>query len=127
MKQLSRSALFLVFLGAGIMGFAQVPGQRRPPSQQPGDPPAAAGDPAGQAAGDPLTVTGCLMKGASSGDYAITDSKSGEKFSFAAPDKLQQYLNQTVQLTGTVTNAGGAKAFRPESVRSVSPSCGTAK
>jgi hypothetical protein len=67
------------------------------------------------------------MKGTASSEYAITDSKSGEKYSFSAPDKLQQYLNQTVQLTGTVSNQGGAKAFRPESVRSVSPSCGGAK
>jgi len=63
------------------------------------------------------------MKGTTSNEFAITDSKSGEKYSFTAPDKLQQYLNQTVQLTGTVTNRGGEKAFRPESVRSMSTSC----
>lgn len=111
----------MVFLGAGIVGFAQNP-SRRPPAQ-PQDPTAA--DPAspGSQAADPLTITGCLMKGSASGEYALTDSKSGEKYSFAAPDKLQEYLNQTVQLTGTVSTRGGAKDFRPQSVKTVSSSC----
>ena len=118
MKKLSRAATFMVFVGLGIVAFAQNPRPATPPSQQtdPSDPPAQAG-------GQPMTVTGCLMKGTSPSEYAITDNKSGEKLSFAAPDQLQKYLNQTVQLTGTVMNRGGAKAFRPESVKAISPSC----
>lgn len=121
MKKLSLSATLTVFLGLGIAALAQVPGRRTPPSQQNEQQPQS--DPAPQAGGQSLTVTGCLMQGAGSGEYAITDTKSGEKFSFAAPDQLQKYLNQTVQLTGTVMSRGGDKAFRPESVKAISPSC----
>jgi hypothetical protein len=63
------------------------------------------------------------MKGETEDQYALTDNKSGEKFSFAAPNQLQRYLNQTVQLTGTVIMQGATKSFRPESVKSVSASC----
>lgn len=119
MKRLSHIATITAFVALGTVSFAQVPGpQRRPPAQQtdPADPPAPQ-------AGEPLTLTGCLMKGVSANEYAITDSRSGEKYSFGAPDQLQRYLNQTVQLTGTVTTKGGEKSFRPESVKSLSPSC----
>ena len=118
MKHLSLTALFTAFATLGTISFAQAPPQqRRPPAQQaePGDPPGAAAE------GSPLTLTGCLMKGTSANEYSITDSKSGEKYTFGAPDQLQRYLNQTVQLTGTVT--GADKAFRPSSVKSISPSC----
>ncbi|HTA42284.1 MAG TPA: hypothetical protein VK789_07550 [Bryobacteraceae bacterium] len=118
MKKLYRSAMFTAFLGMGIVAFAQNPRPRTPPAQQ--EDPSA---PAPQAGGESMTVTGCLMKGTGPGEYAITDSKSGEKIAFAAPDQLQKYINQTVQLTGTVTNRNGDKAFRPESVKAVSPSC----
>jgi hypothetical protein len=118
MKKLSRSATFTVFVGLGLVAFAQTPRPRTPPSQQ------TEPDPSNpQAAGQSTTVTGCLMKGTGPGEYAITDKASGEKLTFAAPDQLQRYVNQTVQLTGTMTTRGGEKAFRPESVKSVSPSC----
>ncbi len=123
MKKLSLIATFTAYAALGTLSFAQVPGQqRRPPAQQT-DP----ADPSADPSGTPLTLTGCLMKGTSANEYAITDSKSGEKYSFAAPDQLQRYLNQTVQLTGTVMSRGGDKAFRPESVKSLSPSCEGAK
>lgn len=118
MKKLSQSAMFTVFLGLGIVAFAQAPGQRTPPTQQ-----APQAEPAPQAGGESRTVTGCLMKGAGPGEYSITDAKSGEKISFAAPDQLQKYVNQTVELSGTVMTRNGDKAFRPESVKAVSPSC----
>ncbi|HEX4275436.1 MAG TPA: hypothetical protein VHZ74_08790 [Bryobacteraceae bacterium] len=119
MKGLSRSAMFTVFIGLGIAVFAQTPGQRTPPAQQPNQ-----GDPTPQAdSGQPMTLTGCLMKGSAADQYAVTDNQSGEKFSFAAPDQLGRYLNQTVQLTGTVTVRGREKAFRPQSVKTISASC----
>jgi hypothetical protein len=118
MKKISRSAMFTVFLGLGIAAFAQAPSKKAPPSQQQGQ-----DEQNQQAGGEQTTLTGCLMKDATSNQYAITDSKSGESFSFAAPDQLQKYVNQTVQLTGTVMNRGGQKAFRPESVKAVSASC----
>ncbi len=120
MKKLSHFALATVFFGLGMPAFAQTPGQPTRPQQpsQQADPP----DPAPEA-GSPMTLTGCLMKGLSSNEYSITDTRSGQKFSFAAPDQLQRYLNQTVQLNGTVMTRGGDKIFRPESVKSLSPSC----
>jgi hypothetical protein len=113
--------MFTVFLGLGLAAFAQNPGQR-PPAPTPGQ-----ADPSPQANGRSATLTGCLMKGETEDQYALTDNQSGEKFSFAAPSQLQRYLNQMVQLTGTVTTQGGAKSFRPESVKSISPSCEPAK
>lgn len=119
MKKLPRSAMFTVFLGLGIVAFAQQnPGQRAPRGQQPD-----ASQQNSEAEGQPTTLTGCLMQGATPNQYALTDNKSGEKYSFAAPNQLQKYVNQTVELEGTVMNQGGAKAFRPKSVRTVSPSC----
>ena len=70
-----------------------------------------------------MTLTGCLMKGEKPEEYAITDNKSGEKISFAAPEQLQKYVNQIVQLVGTVMTRGGVRAFRPESLKAISPSC----
>jgi hypothetical protein len=120
MKKLIRPAMFTVFIGLGIAAFGQEPSQRTPPSQQPhGD----QAEPNEQAGGQPMTLTGCLMKGTAPDQYAITDQKSGEKISFAAPDQLQKYLNQTVQLTGTVMNRGGQKAFQAQSLKAISPSC----
>jgi hypothetical protein len=120
MKKLFTSVMFTVFIGLGIAAFAQNPNQRTPPSQQPPQP--TQGEPE-QAGGQPMTLTGCLMKGEKPEEFAITDSKSGEKVSFAAPEQLQKYLNQTVELSGTVMTRGGARAFRPESVKAISPSC----
>jgi hypothetical protein len=108
-----------VFIGLGLTAFAQNPNQRTPPPSQQQQP-TEQNDPA---AGAPMTVTGCLVKGASAAEYSITDKQSGEKLSFSAPDTLQRYVNQTVQLNGTVMNKGGEKAFRPETVKSVSSTC----
>ena len=53
----------------------------------------------------------------------MADEASGEKISFAAPSKLDSYLNQTVELKGQIVEQGGAKTFQPESVKSVAASC----
>jgi hypothetical protein len=118
MKKLSTSAMFTVFIGLGIAAFAQNPNQRTPPSQQP--PQSEQNE---QAADQPMTLTGCLMKGEQPEEYSVTDNKSGEKVSFAAPEQVLKYVNQTVELSGTVTTRGGARAFRPESLKAISPSC----
>ena len=56
-------------------------------------------------------------------EYVITDTKSGEKVTFPGPDKLDTYVNHTVQLTGKMMNRSGEKAFQPETVKMVSASC----
>jgi hypothetical protein len=110
--------MFTVFIGLGIAAMAQTPNQRTPPAQQPDQ-----SQQNEQAGGQPMTLTGCLMKGTQPQEYAITDSKSGEKISFPAPDQLQTYVNQTVQLVGSVTMKGGQKAFHPESVKAIASTC----
>jgi hypothetical protein len=70
-----------------------------------------------------MTVTGCLTKGASAGQYTITDQKTGEKTPIAGPDQLDKYVNQTVRLTGTMDSQGQEKIFKPDSISQVSATC----
>ncbi len=97
-----------LFLSA--VAFAQNPPQQHPPTSPDQDSQA-------------VTVTGCLTKGQTAGEYTITDSKSGEKMSFPGPDRLDSYVNHTVQLTGKMMDRGGEKAFQPQSIRTVSDTC----
>jgi hypothetical protein len=70
-----------------------------------------------------VSVTGCLTKAGGAGTYLLADQKSGEKVTFNGPTQLDQYLNQTVKLTGTVVAQGGDKQFKPESINQVAPTC----
>ena len=97
-----------MFLCAAV--YAQNPPQQPPPTAQDQDSQA-------------VTVTGCLYKGQAAGEYVITDSKSGEKMSFPGPDRLDTYVNHTVQLTGKMMNRAGEKTFQPQSIRTLSDTC----
>jgi hypothetical protein len=113
---------FSVFVGLGSAAWAQSPNQRtptrQPPSAQPGEQqPADPGD------GQTITLVGCLAKGGTADQYVITDHKSGRKLSFGGPNELTKYLNQTVQLTGTLSSRNGEQSFQPESLKPISPSC----
>ncbi|HEY4089617.1 MAG TPA: hypothetical protein VGM43_27010 [Bryobacteraceae bacterium] len=107
------------------MVWAQTPSQS--PST-PGQPPSAAGQPpAGpqqseQAQGEATNLTGCLTK-AGSGQYSIVDDKTQRHVTFAAPDKIEPYLNQTVELSGETVARGATTSFVPQSVKRVSASC----
>src|ERR1700686_2077632 len=96
MKQRLFIAALYASLGAGSIIYAQNPPQA-PEQGQPG-------------AGQATTVTGCLTKGNADHEYVITD-KTGEKLNFSASEKIEAYLNQTVQLAGQQTTRGGEKAF----------------
>ena len=111
---------FSVFLGLGASVSAQVPNQRTPAQQQPSAQQAEPG-------GESVTFVGCLAKGDTADQYVITENKSGRKVSFGGPNQLEKYLNQTVQLTGTLMNAGGQQSFQPASLKPVSPSCEASK
>ena len=74
-----------------------------------------------------MSITGCLTKGTTDGNYVITDQTSGENVPFNGPSQLGQYVNQTVKLTGSVTGEGAGKVFRPEAISQVSPSCAKAQ
>ena len=69
------------------------------------------------------TVTGCLTKGTNTGEYAIKDSKTGQTLTFAGPDRLDSYVNHTVQLTGKMMASGNEKSFQPQSIKTVSNTC----
>ena len=109
--RLLSSAVLLAFLALGSIAYAQDPSQTTPPPQPK------------QSDTPKVTVTGCLTKGAGATDYLITDQKSGEKVPFTGPAQLDKYVNQTVKLTGTVGAQGGDKAFKPESINQISPTC----
>jgi uncharacterized protein YdeI (BOF family) len=120
-KKLFIAALY-ASLGAVSGMYAQNPGpppeQSQPPSSQ------AQGNPSQAQPGEaqPATVVGCLTKGSGDHEYVITD-KTGEKVNFSASEKIEAYLNQTVQLAGQQTSRGGEKAFVPQTVKQVSASC----
>jgi hypothetical protein len=107
------SMLLLTGLALGSVAYGQDPSQAAPP-QGPSD--------AGK-----MTVTGCLTKGATAGQYTITDQKTGEKTPIAGPDQLDKYLNQTVKLTGTIASQGQEKVFKPDSISQVSATCEKSK
>lgn len=70
------------------------------------------------------TLTGCLSKSDTNGEYVISDQNSGQKYTFAGPARLDNYINHTVQLTGTMDNdQNGQKQFKPQSIKTVSNSC----
>jgi hypothetical protein len=71
-----------------------------------------------------VSFTGCLTKGTAADEYVILDQESGQKVAFIGSSKLEKYLNQTVRLTGKIVALpGGERAFQPETVDLVSPSC----
>jgi len=109
---------FSARLGAGSVVFAQNPPQQPPPPEQ-----EQGQQSQGQKAGQPRTVVGCLTKGSGEHTYVVTDSKSGEKLTFSASEKIEPYLNQTVQLDGQQMTHGGASTFTPQTVKTVSSSC----
>jgi hypothetical protein len=124
MKKYLFTAALYASLGAVSVIYAQ-----NPPGQAPEQsPPPGAQTPGGQAQGSqpgeaqPTTVVGCLTKGSADHEYVITD-KTGEKLNFSASEKIEAYLNQTVQLAGQQTSRGGEKAFIPQTVKQVSASC----
>src|SRR4051794_14522576 len=109
--RLLSSAVFLALLAVGSIAYAQDPGQTTPPSQPK------------QSDAPKVSVTGCLTKGGGTGEYLITEQKSGEKVPFNGPVQLDKFVNQTVKLTGTIAAQGGDKAFKPESINQISPTC----
>jgi hypothetical protein len=71
-----------------------------------------------------ITVVGCLTKGATDGQYMVTDPRSGQKISFIATQPMDSYVNHTVQITGTITSDGsGDRSFTPQTVKTVSDTC----
>jgi hypothetical protein len=103
----------LLLTGLVLGGIAYGQSQAAPP-QSPSDSPKT-------------TVTGCLTKGASAGQYIVTDQKTGDKTPVAGSDQLDKYVNQTVTLTGKIASHGREKVLTPESINQVSTTCEKSK
>lgn len=98
---------FCALLLAGTL-FAQ----QQPPPNPPPD------------SGQTTTVTGCLTKSDTNGEYVVNDQQSGQKYAFNGPARLDSYVNHQVQLTGTMNNdQSGQKKFQPRSIKTVSDTC----
>ncbi|HEY1240356.1 MAG TPA: hypothetical protein VGF16_07345 [Bryobacteraceae bacterium] len=122
-------AFTFLLLGVGVASYAQRQPGSQPQQSQPGANPSQQRSPDSSAdrdaaQGERISVTGCLAKGSQANEYTITDSSSHEKYSFPGPAQLDNYVNQTVKLNGSVSSgAKGEKVFRPESISPVSNSC----
>jgi hypothetical protein len=112
MKKALTCTIACFLLSVGTLGYAQ-----QPPAQQDSQRP--------KDEGAPMTLKGCLTKGSQPQQYIVADEKSGEKVAFAASSKLDSYVNQTVEISGKVVDRGGDKSFQPQSVKSISSSCGS--
>jgi len=106
MRKALLSALAPLLLSIGAVSYAQ-----EPPSQKP------------QQDSSAVTVKGCLTKGPEAQQYIVTEDASGEKVMFGGSAKLDEYVNQTVELTGRIVERGGQSAFQPQSIKTVSSSC----
>lgn len=143
MKTLCTSAAFTLFLGLSVAAFGQAPNGRTPgqspgaqspgaqapgqtpdsqaPGTRPGQGPAA--DPTASQ-GSTVSITGCLAKASSPNQYQITDQESHQKVTFPGPTQLDQFVNQTVRLTGKMVESNnGTKQFQPNSISTISSSC----
>ncbi|PWT92560.1 MAG: hypothetical protein C5B56_02090 [Proteobacteria bacterium] len=109
MKLFSSAVLFMG-LAFGSLAYGQTPPQGAPPSEKPSDTPK-------------VTITGCLAKGSTDNQYTIADQKTGEKIPFTGPAQIEKYLNQTVQMIGTMANKGQEKVFTPESISPIATTC----
>ena len=87
MKKSLTCTIASLLLSVGTLGYAQ-----QSPAQQESQRPQ---DEAAQ-----LTLKGWLTKGSQSQQYVVADQRSGEKIAFAAPSKLDTYVNQTVEVSG---------------------------
>ena len=70
------------------------------------------------------TLTGCLNKGSSQGQYVLTDQKTGDKTPVNGTSDLEQHsANHTVKLTGNRTTEGGRPVFTATKVEHLSATC----
>jgi hypothetical protein len=106
----------VIALSIGTLTYAQ-----DPPAQQ--QQPAERQRQRSQDEGTPTMIRGCLTKGSQAQEYVVADEKSGEKVAFGGPAKLDSYVNQTVEVTGQMTDRGGEKAFQPQAIKSVAATC----
>jgi hypothetical protein len=70
------------------------------------------------------TLTGCLNKGSSPGQYVLTDQKTGDATPVTGTSDLEQHsANHTVKLTGSRTTEGGRPVFTATKLEHISATC----
>lgn len=69
------------------------------------------------------TITGCLNKD-SSGNYTLTDEKTGVKTTVTGPSDLEKHsANHRVTLTGAEKTEAGKAVFEVSKIQHLSTSC----
>lgn len=111
MKKILLFTSMILTLSMGAVGYAQEPPARSPQPQHE------------QSTSAPATLKGCLTKGSQAKTYSLADEATGQMVTFAGSAKLDNYLNQTVELTGDMVERGGEKSFMPQTVKTVAASC----
>ncbi|WP_321471309.1 hypothetical protein [uncultured Paludibaculum sp.] len=111
MKNILLFTSAFLLLSVGVVSYAQEP---QSPPAQPQDQ---------KSEGTPATLKGCLTKGSEAQMYSVADEASGQKVMFSGSAKLDNYVNQTVELTGAIVERGGEKAFQPRTIKTVAASC----
>ncbi len=119
MKRTLIASVAALFLAVASPGYAQDNSGRRQQGEQGRD---------GQRQernreGSLVTIRGCLAKGSQPQTYMVTDDTSGQNVTFAGPARLDDYVNQTVEVTGQYRDDGGQRTFMPQAMRAVSNSC----
>ncbi|HJT88044.1 MAG TPA: hypothetical protein VJ732_09310 [Bryobacteraceae bacterium] len=93
--------------------------QQQPPARR-------QGDAQRQDTGTAVTYRGCLTKGTQPQQYNLADEQSGHNVTFSGSPVLDNYVNQTVEISGEVVDNGGQQSFRAHSLRPVAATCKTA-
>lgn len=119
MKRSFVIAFVTMFLSGTMLVYSQQ--QQRSPSQQQRDRSTPSQQDTQQ---QKVTLTGCLAKDGNAGRYAVTDRATHEKVSFPGPSQLDKYVDQMVQVNGTMlVRDNGDKEFHPESIASIATTC----
>ncbi|HJT89447.1 MAG TPA: hypothetical protein VJ732_16375 [Bryobacteraceae bacterium] len=114
MKKTLIASIAAMFLGILTVGYAQDHPRQPDQGQQERNREASV-----------VTIRGCLAKGSQPQQYMVADETSGENVTFSGPARLDDYVNQTVELTGQYVDDGGQRTFQPRSMKAVSGSCKT--
>lgn len=111
MKNILRLTSAFLFLSAAAVSYAQ-------------EPPAQPSQPQNQrSAPAPTTLTGCLTKGSVAKTYTLTDQATSRAVTFAGSAVLDNYVNQTVELSGDMVEKGGESTFLPRTIKTIASTC----
>ena len=70
------------------------------------------------------TITGCLSKGERTGEYVLTDEKTGEKTIVKGLAELDKHAaNHKVTLTGKRTTKGDQTVFEATAIKHIAATC----